>query len=159
MKYCNCSINYKSEENKLILKNKYNLYLIEHLSNNDYDEILKNNILFLDVYNTSANNIILEAILHSTPILVCKHEAIIEYLGIDYPFYFNSLEEANLKVNDFELINETSKYLMRLDKQKLLYSNFNREIENIIIEYFKTLKIKENQLTNKKDDLTIKRRI
>ena len=41
----------------------------------------------------------------NTPIVINRLPAVVEYLGADYPFYFNSLEEARDKALNFDLIN------------------------------------------------------
>ena len=99
---------------------------IDHLDNNDYDVLLSQNIVFLDLYDTSANNAVIECIARATPLLINRHPATIEYLGEEYPFYFDSLKEANKKLNDVNLIRNTHQYLMTFDKRK-----------QITIEYFK----------------------
>ena len=99
---------------------------IDHLDNNDYDVLLSQNIVFLDLYDTSANNAVIECIARGTPLLINRHSATIEYLGEEYPFYFDSLKEANEKLNNVNLIRDTHQYLMTFDKRK-----------QITIEYFK----------------------
>jgi len=113
--------------NFTLSKNQINsVKFIDHLDNNDYDVLLSQNIVFLDLYDTSANNAVIECIARGTPLLVNRHPATIEYLGEEYPFYFDSLKEANEKLNNIDLIRDTHKYLMTFDKRK-----------QITIEYFK----------------------
>ncbi len=45
-------------------------------------------------------------------LLVNPLPAVKEYLGEDYPFYFNSLEEAAEKAEDEDLIQKTHLYLL-----------------------------------------------
>ena len=49
----------------------------------------------MNALNSSANNTVLECIARNSPIIVTKHPAIKEYLGEDYPLYFNTLDELN----------------------------------------------------------------
>lgn len=111
---------------KLTDKQLESVKLVNHLDNIEYDKLLSQNIVFLDLYDTSANNAVIECISRGTPLLINKHPATIEYLGEEYPFYFNSLEEANEKLNNIDLIRNTNQYLMTFDKRK-----------QITIEYFK----------------------
>jgi hypothetical protein len=76
-----------------------------------YDHLLSENICFLYLYDSSANNAIIECIARNTPLLVNKHPAVVEYLGEDYPFYYNTIEEAEKKMHNFELINDTHKFM------------------------------------------------
>ncbi len=82
-----------------------------YLPNSGYDEFLSKNIVFIDLYDSSANNTIIECIVRHTPVLVNPLPAVREYLGEAYPFYFESLEEAASKAEDFERINTTHEYL------------------------------------------------
>lgn len=106
----------RMEEQKrfdLIFEEKYfdNTFGIRHLSADDYDDLLTKNIAFLDLYDASANNSIIECIARATPILVNRIAPTVEYLGEDYPFYFASLEEAAAKALDFQLVEQTHHYL------------------------------------------------
>ena len=119
---------------KLDEKQSNSVKIIDHLENDDYDVLLSQNIVFLDLYDTSANNAVIECIARGTPLLINKHPATIEYLGEEYPFYFDSLKEANEKLNNIDLIKDTHKYLMTFDKRK-----------QITIEYFKQ-QLKESEI-------------
>jgi len=121
-----------TENEKYILTTKWNTTICNFLEDDLYDQIFLKNIIFLDIYSCSANNIILECIMHSTPILVCNHPAIIEYLGIDYPFYFTNKEDAERKTQDLGLIMKTHHYLKNMDKSRFTYPYFNDTLHNII---------------------------
>jgi hypothetical protein len=84
---------------------------IDFLSNKRYDELLSENIVFIDLIDASANNAIIECIARNTPILVNPIEPVVEYLGKDYPFYFNSLEEAARKAENMNLVRDAHDYL------------------------------------------------
>ena len=88
--------------------------------NDQYDRLLSESIIFLDMHDSSANNAVIESIARATPLLVNPIPAVVEYLGKDYPFYFNSLEEAAKKARDLELIKETHEYLKACDTRKRL---------------------------------------
>jgi len=85
--------------------------IISYLSNDEYDELLSKNIVFLDLYASSANNVIVECIARATPILVNPLPAVVEYLGHDYPLYFETLEEAAWKAENEALVLATHEYL------------------------------------------------
>jgi hypothetical protein len=106
-----------------------------YLPNEVYDELLSCNICLVDVFNSSANNSILECIARCTPIFAKKHPAIVEYLGIDYPLYFNSVEDINRKLNSDDFITDiiyTYLYLRNMDKTKFKLSTFINSIKSII---------------------------
>lgn len=88
---------------------------VRHLPNEDYDELLSKNIVFVDLYDASANNCIIECIARGTPILVNPLPAVVEYLGKEYPFYFTNLTDAERKLRNNDLIKATSEYLSNPD--------------------------------------------
>jgi hypothetical protein len=83
------------------------------LQNSAYDELLAENVVILNLYDTSANNLISECMVRNTPILVNPLEAVVEYLGEGYPLYFSSLEEAAEKADNFDLIYDAHQYLKK----------------------------------------------
>lgn len=113
---------------------KYNIEICDFLENEQYDKIFCNNIFFLDLYNCVANNILLECIMNNTPILVAMNESIVEYLGIDYPFYFTNYNDAENKCKDLNLITKTHYYLKNMDKTRFTYQHFSNELHNIIVK-------------------------
>jgi hypothetical protein len=98
---------------------------IKHMPNEEYDVLLSKNIAFLDMYDSSANNAIIECMARGTPILVNPLPSVVEYLGIDYPFYFTSLAEASKKLKNIALIRATHEYLLNKDL-----------LEKITVDYF-----------------------
>ncbi len=60
----------------------------------EYDELLSQNVVFVDLFDAAANNTVLECIVRKTPILVNRVGGIAEYLGEDYPLYFSRLDEV-----------------------------------------------------------------
>ena len=84
---------------------------VRYMPSEEYDETLSKNIAFLDMYDSSANNIVVECIARGTPILINPLPSVVEYLGEDYPFYFNTLNEAEKKVKNIALIKATHEYL------------------------------------------------
>jgi hypothetical protein len=103
----NCFTPVSTKEFQSVINMKYLLV-------KDYDNLLTNSIVFVDMYDTSANNAVVECIVRATPILINRLPALVEYLGSDYPFYFDTLEEASKKLENNDLIQETHKYLLSL---------------------------------------------
>ena len=109
-------------------------YNVEHkyVNNNEFDNLLINNIIFIHLYDSSANNTILEAISYKTPIIVNRCSAVEEYLGKDYPLYFNNIDEVNdnfISVHKIKLANE---YLININHDKFSYKEFNQNILELI---------------------------
>jgi hypothetical protein len=73
---------------------------IDFLDNDAYDRLLTENLVFVDFYDTSANNAVIECIARGTPIVVCRHPAVEEYVGRDYPLFFDHPGEIAALVRD-----------------------------------------------------------
>jgi hypothetical protein len=94
--------------------------VVSYLRNEEYDELLSKNVVFLDLYDNSFNNTIVECIVRATPLLINRLPAVVEYLGDGYPFYFESLREAALKAEDETLVALTHEYLEAYPLRKRL---------------------------------------
>jgi hypothetical protein len=130
--------NKKFQSTKHNYHNNKSIETFNYLTNDEYDFMLHQNIVFLNLRYTSSCNTIIECIVRNTPILVNKLPAVIEYLGEEYPFYYKTLDEALIKVNNIELIHETTRYLRKLGAkdrytpkyfiQSILDSNINKSL-------------------------------
>lgn len=116
------------------------------LSNREYDESLSSNIIFMHMYDCSASNAIIECIARDTPLLINPLPAVVEYLGEDYPFYFNTLEEAAEKAENLDLVNQAHLHMVNNPiKKKFTQEYFCESFVNS--EVYKTLSIpKDNDI-------------
>jgi hypothetical protein len=107
-------------------KSKYieDTLIMPFLNNKDYDILLSQNLVILNLWDSSLNNAIIECIMRGTPILINKIEPVIEYLGNDYPLYFDSLDEAANKAEDIDLIYSAHQYLTSLEIKEKLTKNY-----------------------------------
>lgn len=96
------------------LESRYreNTEIKDYLSNEEYDSLLTQNIGFLDLYDASANNAVVECLARATPLLINPIPPVVEYLGKDYPFYFETLAQAAGKALDFDLVRQAHEYLL-----------------------------------------------
>jgi hypothetical protein len=106
---------------------QFDVTIMKYLPHLEYDNMLTESIIFLDLYDCAACNTILECIIRNTPILINVLPGIVEYLGPDYPFYYTSFEEASAKLADTSLIKEVHEYLKNLDKKRFAPSYFLQE--------------------------------
>jgi hypothetical protein len=98
--------------------------IIEHVDNNDFDNILSKNIVFINLIDASAVNTLIECIVRNTPIIINKHPAVVELLGEEYPMYYN---KGSLDINNLitiKNIEKTNEYLRKLDKHKFTIEYF-----------------------------------
>jgi hypothetical protein len=97
--------------------------IIESLNDGEYDALLTSSIIFLHLIDVSAANTVIEAIVRETPILVNRLPALEEYLGSEYPLFYDSLEEIEALLQPAR-IQETHEYLSQLDKNGLRIETF-----------------------------------
>ena len=100
----------------------------------EYDDLLSKNIVFIDLFDASANNAVLECIVRNTPILINKIAPVVEYLGEDYPLYFTCLAQVDALINDRGLILKAHEYLKGMDKTMLSIPYFTQQLFNISYE-------------------------
>jgi hypothetical protein len=117
-----------------------NMTYIQHLPNDEYDKLLTENVIYINLVDASAINTLLECIVRNTPIIVNKHPAVVELLGENYPLYYtNSMNylELNVFINNVlknsNLIRKAHSYLKKIDKSKFDIVNFRKEIVKIFL--------------------------
>ena len=105
--------------------------ILGHLSYEEYNALLRNNIAFLDVIESSANNCVLDCIARNTPLITTRHPAIVEYLGPDYPLYFDTVVSAQKLAIDMAAIEDAHQYLKEYDKSRF---NFYSALRSVYME-------------------------
>jgi hypothetical protein len=95
--------------------------------NAEYDALLARSVVFLDLHSAVVNNAVIECIVRRTPVLVNRLPGTVEYLGDDYPFFFETLEEAAAKASDADLVLATHHHLRAKDLSFLSGETFCRE--------------------------------
>ena len=100
------------------------------LSNGQYDVLLSRSVVFCHLIDSSANNTVIECMARNTPIAVNPLPAVVEYLGEDYPLYFESLEEAEEKLNDVVNVCSAHEYLRSMPKDNLGQKHFRDSLTN-----------------------------
>jgi hypothetical protein len=111
----------------ILHKNKVNMYYTSTID--EYDHILSYNIVFIDLYDASANNVVLECIIRNTPIIIKKIGAVVEYLGEDYPLYFDNLDQV-IDLLNIDKIRLSHEYLKKMDKTNLTMNTFLKNMIN-----------------------------
>jgi hypothetical protein len=108
-----------------------------HTSNwNQYDKIITSNIIFIDFYDASANTAINELIMSNTPAFIRRLPATEEYLGKDYPMFFDNLTFVETVISNPDYITDvysrTYRYLQNMDKSDLSHEHFGRSLLRLI---------------------------
>lgn len=102
---------------------------IDFLDNAAYDRLLTENLVFIDFYDTSANNAVIECIARATPIVVCRHPAVEEYVGRDYPLFYDRVDQIARLVGDRSRIAAAHAWLQRPElRERLTLDHFRRSL-------------------------------
>jgi hypothetical protein len=94
----------------------------------DYDRLLTNNVVFLDLYDTIVNNTIIECVVRRTPVVCNRLPSLVELLGPDYPLFFSDLEEAAIKAEDLALIEKAHAHLARIPDHSFSQCSFRDSV-------------------------------
>jgi hypothetical protein len=108
---------------------------IDKLSNDNYDQLLTENIVFINLVDSSAVNTVIECIVRNTPIIVNDHPAVVELLGRNYPLYFKNNYQNYFEMNQqvVNLLSNTNnikkayQYLTGLNKSQFNVKNFTTQ--------------------------------
>lgn len=98
------------------------------LANDAYDRLFAENVMFLELFDASANNAVVEAIARSTPLVVNRHPAVEEYLGEDYPLFYRELAEVP-KLLENARIRAAHEHLRDMDKSSLQVDRFISDLD------------------------------
>lgn len=126
-KYCQGAL-------ELLTTNHNSVEIIDKLSNVDYDNLLSENIVFLNLIDCSAVNTVIECIVRDTPLIVNRHPALEELLGQDYPGFYNNLHEAGALAVSLSAISNMHHHMKALDKSRYLLENFINDFQEIIVK-------------------------
>lgn len=115
-----------------LLENYNSVLTIEHLPNHQYDLLLSENIIFLNLVDASAVNTIIECIVRNTPIIINRIDPVVEILGSDYPLYYDTFFQASLLLLNTNRILQAHSYLSTMDKTFLTIQKFTNDLSNIL---------------------------
>jgi hypothetical protein len=144
-----------------IISQKYKLdeiTILKELDKNEYELLFVNSCVFLYLEDANAHNIINECIKFNTPIIVNKLPAVVEYLGEDYPLYYENDSELELlhNPNYFQkMVVAANIYIMQMDKTKININYFNKKLNYDLkkLEIYDDKKLTWFCLINSLDDI------
>jgi len=100
---------------------------VKWIENAQYDKMLSRNVVFVEFFDSSANNAVVECIARNTPIIVNRHPAIEEYLGADYPLFYEKFSDAGDLFTDEQII-KGHEYLRDMDMTRFTGAHFRSRI-------------------------------
>jgi hypothetical protein len=105
--------------------------IMNELNDNEYKNIFNTSCVFCDLMDAVANNVVLECMKYNTPIIVRRIPTIEEYLGVNYPLFFDTDAELT-KFSDKKILHnkivEASQYLQKMDKTPFMLETFLNKI-------------------------------
>jgi hypothetical protein len=102
------------------------------LNNEEYDNLLSENIVFLNLVDCSAVNTVIECIVRNTVLIVNRLPALEEILGVSYPGFYGSMQEAAAMCLNVNTLTRIHNYMTLLDKQRYQLEFFVEHIQDII---------------------------
>ena len=106
--------------------------VVRELNNSQYDDLMASSVILNQYWDVSASNTVVEAIARCTPLLVNRHPALVEYLGSEYPLFFDELRDLRTLLQDSARIRQGWRYLVEMDKSWLSASSFAHEVLSFI---------------------------
>lgn len=98
------------------------------MSDGQYDRMLSRNIAITEVFDASANNVVIECAARHTPLIVNRNPAVVEYLGADYPLYFDDVQQIPELCRE-EIIVAGHEHLVALDKSWMDGAYFAQQLQ------------------------------
>ncbi|XP_064607078.1 uncharacterized protein LOC135471691 [Liolophura sinensis] len=95
----------------------------QYVGNDEYDALLCNSVVFLNLFDAAANTTVLECIIRNTPIVVNRLPGLEEYLGRDYPLFYDTAIEARELLTSDQALQKGSEYLENLPLKTSLNDN------------------------------------
>ncbi len=126
-KYCQGAL-------QLLSSNHNSVTVLDKLSNKEYDDLLSENIVFLNLVDCSAVNTVIECIVRNTPLVVNRHTALEEILGQDYPGFYSTLDEASTLCVSISSVEKMHNHMRLLDKTRYALENFITDFQKIITD-------------------------
>jgi polysaccharide pyruvyl transferase WcaK-like protein len=116
-----------------LYRNDKSVEILEYVLNEEYDELLSQNIVFLNLVDASAVNTAVECLVRNTPLIINRHPAIQELLGVGYPGFYDNLFEAADLVLDLNKIDAIHEYLKALDKSHVTLAAFLTQFQAAVL--------------------------
>ena len=98
----------------------------------EYKDVIYNNIVLIDLIDASANNAILELTAAGIPYIVKKLPSIVEYIGHQYPLFFETLSDVEHLLANKDILadklHEACNYLHTIDLSSISHDRFASEL-------------------------------
>jgi polysaccharide pyruvyl transferase WcaK-like protein len=118
-----------------------NIKIINYIDNDEYDTLLSQNIVYINLVDASAINTLIECIVRNTPILINKIPSVVELLGNDYPLYYENDIDVYHILSDATNIKKAYYYIKNIPKTDFYIETFVDNLIKIIKKIYLTHKM------------------
>lgn len=125
-------IKFASEIRRMLSKQWVSVEIIPKLTDSEYSDLLTQNIVFLPLKHGNVSGTLVECISRNTPVIIPRLPQIEEYLGKDYPLYYQTDIQASQLMNDRAALCKAYLYLRNMDKMSLRPETFISNIRNAL---------------------------
>lgn len=113
-------------------RNKDSVHIIQGLDNDAYDELLSQNLVFLNLVDASAVNTAIECAVRNTPLIVNRLPALEELFGNKYPGFYDDVSQVPIMLADPAFVQKTYMYLSNMDKTQLSLRTFVTQLNGAL---------------------------
>ena len=110
--------------------------IVENNDISDFIQSLHQRVIFMFANEYTHTDKIVLFIEHNIPFFINDTDSSREYLGDDYPLYYNDIIHLVTILNDYSevqnLIQKGNEYLLQLDKTDISFEHFNSEVMKMI---------------------------
>lgn len=100
--------------NPLSQTDRRSVQTLPFLDHDAYDDLLSTSVIFLDLISASSNNTVTECMLNETPLVVNRVPSVEEYLGSEYPLFYDALNDVYNLLSDPSIFEKASLYMKNL---------------------------------------------
>jgi hypothetical protein len=99
-----------------------------------YDKLLTHSIMAIEFVDCAATTVVVEGLARSAPMLLSRHPALLEYVGEDYPMFFEDVRECGQLLHPVNVL-RTHRYIQNMDRSFLRVSKFITQFKDWVGSY------------------------
>ena len=111
------------------------------VSNLEYDHLLSENVVFVELFAAAANNTVIECIARNTPIVINRLPGPEYYLGPEYPLFYENFDNLRDLITVDRLV-AAHEYLLAMNKEWLDGRVFRAQLREACVRYVPELQDK-----------------
>lgn len=109
-------------------------YLYDRVPDATYDNLLTQSVMAIEFVDCAATTVVVESLARCAPMLLNRHPALLEYVGKDYPMFFDDIRECEQLLHPANVY-KTHEYIRHMDKSFLSIENFLHKFQLWVAKY------------------------